>query len=202
MMLDKKTSMLYNASTMNNKPNIPERLIPGKNYSFWADMKVNGWMTAAVLTAFVSDMLLHSNVSMYFHLHEKDWPVLFGLLNPHAENWPVVIRVIIELIPVLLCLFWVRSVARWIRGMDELHRRITLEACLFAVIGTLLAVTVWHRLDKAGVLEAVFQPPSPPLEHWDFRQLAHLDINQFVLTIVLLWLFYFLGHSILNRRYK
>jgi multisubunit Na+/H+ antiporter MnhF subunit len=201
-MLDKKTSMLYNADTMKNKTNIPENLLPSKNYSFWTDMKVNGWMIAAVLTAFVSDMLLHSNVPRYFHLHEKDWPVVFGLLHPHSEDWPVMMRVIIELAPVLLSLLWARSVARWIRSMDELHRLITLEACLFAVIGTLLVITVWHRLSQAGILEAIFQPPSPPLERWDFRQLAHLDINQFVLTIGLLSLFYLLGHSILNRRYK
>ena len=187
---------------MNNKPNIPEELIPGENYSFWTDIKVNGWLIVAMLTAFVSDMLLHSNAPRFFHLEEKDWPVVFGLLHPHAEDWPIVIRVIIELIPVIFSLLWARNIARWIRGMDELHRRITLEASLFAVIGTLLVVTAWHRLDKSGVLEAIFKPPSPPLERWDYRQLAHLDLNHFVLIIGLLGGFHFLGHCIFNRRYK
>src|ERR1035438_9505292 len=120
---------------MNNKPNIPEEVIPGKNYSFWTDMKVNSWIIVALFTSFVTDMLLHSNVPRMLHIHEQDSPVLFGFLHPHAENWPVAMRVIIELLPLLMCVLWVRNIARWIRGMDELHRRIMLETLLFAVIG-------------------------------------------------------------------
>ena len=185
------TSMLYTIGTMNNKPNIPDEvMLDWKNYSFWADMKVNLWLFVAMLTGAASAFLFHTN------------PPYGPSHHCYYQDWPLMLRAVVELFPLLASLLWARSMARWIRGMDELHRRITLEACLFAVIGTLLVVTAWHRLDKAGVLEAVFRPPSPPLEHWDFRQFAHLDLNQFVLTIVLLWFFYFLGHSIFNRRYK
>jgi hypothetical protein len=189
---------------MNNKPNVPDELITLnlKRYSFWTDIKVNGWLFVAMLTACANIMLLHSNTFRIFHLHEKDWPVLAEWLHPHAENWPVVLRAIIELLPMFLSLLWVRDVVRWIRGMDELHRRIMLEAGLFAVIGTLFFVTVWDRLQKMGILKAIFQPPAPPLERWDYRQLAHLDFSYFPLIAALLCFFFFLGHTIFNRRYK
>jgi hypothetical protein len=127
---------------------------------------------------------------------------MYGLMQLHVEDWPVVIRAIIELLPMFISLLWIRDVARWIRGMDELYRRIMLEACLFAVIGTLFFVTTWNRLDKTGILKAIFQPPSPPLKHWDYRQLAYLDFSQFTLIAGLLLFFYFLGYFIFNRRYK
>jgi len=186
------TSMLYTGSVMNNKPNIPEETglvtLNFRKFSFRTDMKVNGWLFVAALTNFASIMLLHSNTPRIFHLQEKDWPVL--------------IQAIIELLPMFISLLWIRDVARWIRGMDELHRRIMLEACLFAVIGTLFFVTTWNHLDKTGILKAIFQPPFPPLHRWDYRQLAYLDFSQFTLIAGLLLSFYFLGFFIFDRRYK
>jgi hypothetical protein len=178
---------------MNTKTNIPDEVIPGKSYRFWTDMKVNSWMMVAMVTAGMSDLLLHSNYPALLHLREN------------AEGWPIAIRVLIELAPVLFSLLWARKVVRWIGGMDELHRRITLEASLFAATGTLVIVTVWHRLATAGVLQAIFQtPPAPPqpLAHWDFRCLGSLDLGQFALTIAMVYLLYFVGHTLSNRRYQ
>ena len=155
------TRMLYTAR-MNTKPNIPEEIAPGKDYSFLADMKVNGWCWFAVLTSFVNE----------------------AFVLPHHRDWPVAMRAVIALVPLLASLLWVRSVAGWIRGMDELHRRITLAACLFAAIATLFVVTALHLLVVAGVFAVQFQVTA---------------------GFIIIWLvvcFYILGHSIFNRRYK
>jgi hypothetical protein len=206
--------MLYTTSVMHNKPNLPEEVIPLslKKYSLWTDMKVNGWLFVAILTACFSYSLLHGNVPRLFHLpenlQEKDWPLMYGLMQLHVEDWPVVIRVIIELLPLFLSLLWIRDVARWIRGMDELHRRIMLESCLFAAVGTLIFVTAWVRLDKTGILKTIFQPPPVALDHalwggrWNYRNLAYLDFSYFPLIAALLVFFFCLGYFIFNRRYK
>src|ERR1017187_1050626 len=183
---------------MNNKPNDPEETglvtLNLRKISFRTDMKVNGWLFVAALTNFASIMLLHSNTPRIFHLQEKDWPV--------------VIRTIVELLPMFISLLWIRDVARWIRGMDELHRRIMLESCLFAAVGTLIFVTAWVRLDKTGILKTIFQPPPVALDHalwggrWNYRNLAYLDFSYFPLIAALLVFFFCLGYFIFNRRYK
>jgi uncharacterized membrane protein SirB2 len=153
--------MLYTACDM-DKPNLPEELAPGKQYSFRTEIKVNGWCWVAVLTSFAGEC----------------W------LLPHHKDWPVLWRVAIALVPLMASLLWVRSVAEWIHGMDELHRRITIAACLFATVATLLVVTGLHFLVAAGVFPARFQATA---------------------GFVVIWLvvcFYILGQAIFNRRYK
>jgi hypothetical protein len=68
--------------------------------------------------------------------------------------------------------------------MDELHRRITQAATVFATVATLFIVTALHFLVVAGVFPSRFQATA---------------------GFVVIWLvvcFYILGHSILNRRYQ
>ena len=153
--------MLY-SGCMNNKPNIPEELAPGKHYSFQTEIKVNGWCWVAVLTSFVGEC----------------W------LLPHHQDWPVASRTVVALVPLAAGLLWVWTVTRWVRGMDELHRRITMAACLFAAVATLFVVTTLHLLTIAGVLPAKFQASA---------------------GFVIIWLvvcFYILGQAVFNRRYK
>ncbi|MGA3144631.1 MAG: hypothetical protein ABSF10_16650 [Verrucomicrobiota bacterium] len=160
--------MLYTGSVMNNKLNVPDEVKPGKNYSFWADMKVNGWVCVAALIWGAS-----------------------ACLFPHVvKQWPIAWQVIIVLAQVGAILLWVRDLARWIRGRDELHQRITLAAILFAVSATFFFVMLWHRLDKVGFFPASKNPNAS----WDITTVGH--------RILLLALFYFLGHTIFNRRYK
>jgi cation transport ATPase len=167
---------------MNSKTNIPQVVMPGKNYSFWADMKVNGWIFASWPTIFWGDLWLYNH-----------------------EDCPFMLRVIIALIPLAMCLLWIRGVARWIRGMDELHRRITLDACLFAITWTFFVITAWQHLKHKGILEAIFRS-----SHYFLGELA-LGFNlaglteydfYYPLAVMLLLSFYFLGHTIFNRRYK
>ncbi|HTQ51806.1 MAG TPA: hypothetical protein VMJ12_13930 [Candidatus Acidoferrales bacterium] len=145
-----------------NRPNTPEELAPGKYYSFRTEMKVNGWCWAAVLSSFAGEC----------------W------LLPHHTDWPVALRTVIALVPLVASLLWVRSVAGWVRGMDELHRRITIAACLFATVATLFVVAALHFLVTAGVIPAHFHATA---------------------GFVIIWLvvcFYILGQTIFNRRYR
>src|SRR3954466_2913728 len=103
------TSMLY-TFRMNIKPNLPDELNPGKEFSFRADWRVNRWAYTGMVLAFTGDLLLH---------HYKD-----------SKDWPLALRALIALVPLPPFLLWIRSFARWVRGMDELDRQITLKNCL------------------------------------------------------------------------
>ena len=160
---------------MNNKPNLPDELdlIGGKGgYSWRTDWKVNGWLYAAVILSAASDVFF-----------------------PHQiGEWPMALRTMVVLAPFLALLLWMRSFARWVRGMDELHRRITLAACFFATAATLFVVTAWHRLDQEGVFQALFRMELKPQGSW--------DIGGVWLILGLMTGFYILGGKIFNRRYQ
>jgi len=174
--------MLYTASNMNVKPNIPQEVMPGENYSFWADMQVNGWLLAS-------------------------WPAIFGgdLWLYNHEDHPFLFRVIIALIPLAMILLWMQNVARWIRGMDELHRRITLDACLFAITWTFFVITAWQHLKHEGILDTIFRSSHFFLGYlvlgFDRAGLTEYDFY-YPLAVLLLCFFYLLGHAIFNRHYQ
>jgi hypothetical protein len=169
---------------MNNKLNNPEEMITlnPRKYSFWTEMKVNGWILASWPTIFLGDLWLFNH-----------------------EDCPSMLRVIIALIPLAMCLLWIRAVARWMRGMDELHRRITLEACLYAITWTFFVITALQHLKHEGILEAIFRS-----SHSFFGRLA-LGFNLaglteydfcYPLAVTLLASFFYLGHYLFNRRYQ
>ncbi len=155
------TRMLYTGSSM-NKSILPESVQPGKNYSFRADMKLNVWAFVAVALAFWSRILL------------KQHP-----------DWSDLLRAAAALSPLLPSLLYVRAVANWIRGMDELQRRIQLEACLFATVGTIFITTALDLLNAHGI-------HIPRLQ-------AGLGWEGTFASVVFL---YFLGNVVVNRRYK
>jgi len=161
--------MLY-TRVMNAKLNVPEQILFGPTYSLRANLKANTWAFVAMILALVGDL----------------W------LARHKE-WGAAPRSVIMLIPMLVSLLWVRDFGRWMRGMDELHRRLTLEACLFGTGATLFVVTIWHLLDQAGFFEAYFMPGHLHLG-------AHFHTASFPISLVLV--FYFVGYVKLNRRYR
>lgn len=147
---------------MNNQFNLPESVQPGKHYSFRADMKLNAWAFVAVALAFASRILL------------RQYP-----------DWNMALRAFIALSPLLPGLLYVRSVAHWIRGMDELQRRIQLEACLFATIGTIFITMAFALLNAQGI-------HIPRLKYglgWE---------GTFASVVFL----YIAGNLLINRRYK
>lgn len=152
----------FTLSSMSNKPAIPQEIEPGSaHYSLRAEIKVNGWSWVAVLTSFAGEVLL---------------------LPKHPE-WPTALRTAVALIPLVASLLRVRSLMRWVRGMDELQRRITTAASLFATATTLVVIGALHPLTVAGVFPQRFQATA---------------------GFVVIWLvvcFYLLGRGIFSRRY-
>lgn len=175
---------------MNNKPNLPEEIGFGK-LNLWGSWRGS---------------LNKGGAAWMFVVYLTDIPG--GWLLQHHPGWPLALRLLIALTPLAASLLYVRGIALWIRGMDELHRRIMLESCLFAVIGTLFFVTAWNRLDKTGALKGIFQPSTVSLDavpwvaRWDWHRLAYLDFSYFPLIAALLLFFFCLAHFIFNRRYK
>ena len=158
---------------MKNKPNLPDEIWLGrKEYSIWTDWKVNGWLFAATIISGASDILF-----------------------PHVvREWPVALRTFIAVMPFLALVLWMRSLAGWIRGMDELHRRITVAATLASVSATFFFVVLWHRLERAGFFQAIFPPGRTSEATWDISTVGHI--------FLLMTLFYFAGYRFFNRRYQ
>src|SRR5579859_2279909 len=98
--------MLY-TGCMNEKLNLPEEIMFGPAYSLRANLKANTWAFVAMLLSLAGDVLLARH-----------------------DDWSVFPKGILAMVPLLISLLWVRSFVRWVRGMDEMHRRISLEACL------------------------------------------------------------------------
>jgi hypothetical protein len=163
------TRMLY-TGFMNNKPNLPEEIMFGPSYSLRANLKANTWAFVAMLLSLAGDVLLARH-----------------------NDWGASSRAVIAMVPMLVSALWVRDFARWMKGMDELHQRMTLEACLFATVVTLFIVTTWHLLDQAGFFQAYFIPE---------RLNSHLHFNTASFPISLVLAFYFVGYAQINRRYK
>jgi hypothetical protein len=154
------TRMLYTVPMMNKST--LESVQPGKGYSFRADVKLNAWAFVAVGLAFAS------------------WIVI-----RHHPEWSVWLRAVTALSPLLPSLLYVRSIARWISGMDELQQRIQLGACLFATTGTIFIVLGYNLLVAQGI-------------HLS-RLPNGLDWEDAFASVILL---YILGNAIINRRYK
>lgn len=129
-------------------------------------MKVNGWMFVAVIISGASDVFFPNDI----------------------KTWHPAWRAIIAIAPFLAVLVWVRDLTRWIRDMDELHRRITLTTIVFAVSATLFVVALWHLLAKAGICQTFFRNFFDPSSVW--------------VILSLMTVFYFRGYRIFNRRYQ
>jgi hypothetical protein len=106
----------------------------------------------------------------------------------------VALRTFIAVMPFLALVLWMRSLAGWIRGMDELHRRITVAATLASVSATFFFVVLWHRLERAGFFRAIFPPGRTSEATWDISTVGHI--------FLLMTLFYFAGYRFFNRRYQ
>jgi hypothetical protein len=161
-MLDILTSILYFAH-MTKESIFPESVRPGKHYSFAADMKLNAWALVAVIVSFFARWLLQ-----------------------HHQGWGAPWQSVVALSPLLPSLLYLRSIARWIAGMDELQRRIQLEACLLATTATVFLRTSLDLLGTSGALQ------STRLQHglgWEG-------------TFAAIMVFYIAGNIIFNRRYR
>ena len=147
-----------------NKPNLLESVLQpcSDHYSLKKDLRLNAWMVVAAAVYVAISVLLKN--------HPEGSPLMRGLLT---------------LTPMIPGAFYVRTCLRFVRGMDELQRRIQTEAWLFAALGSLIIGTAINTLNANGV---------------SLGELRHgLSLwGTFALTFAL-WL---TGTALANRRYK
>jgi len=112
------------------------------------------------------------------------WVLVYLLTRWLLDNdqLPEGLRIVVALAPMVPFAFFLAFMLAGIRSMDELHRRIQLEALAIAFP---LAILFFMLL---GLLELAI-PLSP--EDWSYRH-----------TWSYLPLFYFLGLAIASRRYQ
>jgi hypothetical protein len=154
------------------KPNQPDEVVPGPGYSFAVDCKVNAWMFAALVMSLATDL---------FFRHE-------------VRELPVFLRTLAAVAPLIALILWMRRLCRWICGMDELHRSITIVVCLFSTATTFFIIAGWHHLSRLEVLQGLFQGR--------FRAYGSMDICVLWLILWLLLIFYAFGLRIFTRRYQ
>ncbi len=111
-----------------DKPNLIESVVPcSGEYSWKKGFHLNAWLFIA--TAIYCAALL--------------------LVKKHSD-WSPTVRASLELTPLIPGLLYLRSWARFIRGMDELQQRIQLWAVLYAAVGTTLIEVVIDTLNRSG----------------------------------------------------
>jgi hypothetical protein len=167
-MARKVTSMLdrckasFTVSSM-DKLNLTESITPhAGHYSLKRDLHLNAWLAVAAVT-YLADL--------YLSRRNPDWsPLALGLM---------------ALVPLVPGSLYVRSWLRFIRGMDELQRRIQLEAFLLTALGTILVGTVINTLNANGVALAGVQ--------------HGLGLGGVFVVMYPLWL---VGGAVANCRYK
>ena len=118
-----------------DQPNLIESVSPlSGRYSLKRDLRLNAWCFVAM--AFYAANLL--------------------LLEKHPA-WTPMAKGLLTLSPLIPGALYLRTCLRFIGGMDELQRRIQLEAWLFASLGALLAGAVINTLNEVGIGMGGFQ---------------------------------------------
>jgi hypothetical protein len=171
--------------TRPDQPNDLEELLTlnPKKYSFWTDMQLNGWLATSMMAIVVGDLWLFNH-----------------------EDCPFFLRVIIALVPPAMWLLWIRNVAQWMRGLDELQRRIALEAHVFAIISAFFVIATLRHLKHEGILKVIFRSSHSFLGKLALGFNLGGNITEydclFPLSVMLFISFLILGYKIFNRRYK
>lgn len=145
------------------KPHTLESILPHSgHYSFKQDLRLSRWLLLATLT----------HVGALF------------LLRQHPD-WPPAGRALTALAPLLPGALYIRDWTRFVRGMDELQRRVQLEVLLFSTLGALLISAVLNTLNAQG------------LHLFGFTH--GLDVGGTFMVTFILWL---VGIPLFNCRYK
>ena len=127
-----------------------------------ADLRLNAWLAVAGVV----------------------WVADLELLKRYPE-WSPSLKSVLALAPLVPGLLYVQSCMRFVRGLDELQRRIQLDALIFATMGTVIAGMAVNTLNAHEV-------PMGALKHG-------LGIGQSFVLMVALWI---VGSATANRRYK
>lgn len=157
---------------MHAKPNNPDELILiDRQFSLRTAWNTCRWLFLALIVSFLCDWIYPKEI--------RQWP--FG--------W----RMVVILVKYLSLLLWCFDMARWIRGMDELQRRLTLAAILFAASASLFTLLLWMELDGVGFFHKAFGWPFMN-NTWGIYDVA--DVFLFMSG------FYGFSYLFFKRRYK
>ena len=113
------------------------------------------------------------------------------IYSAELRHWPMAGRLAVFIFEYAAVLLWVRRLVKWIRGMDEMHRQMTLATLLFSVTSTLLFTLFWLRLEVGGFFEAIIG--------------CRTGFGMGTLSFAILFhsIFYGVGHLLIfNRRYR
>jgi len=110
--------------------------------------------------------------------------VMLWLVKRHPE-WSPGWRVMATLAPLLPGVIYLLSLLRSFRAMDELQRRIQLEAWIFALAGTVVVTAVLNVLNANGMGLAAYP--------------HGLEIGGVYMTMYVFWSF---GFTISRLRYR
>jgi hypothetical protein len=125
-------------------------------------LEINAWLVIAGVTWALALYLLRRN---------PDW----------SPKW----KVVVDLLPILPGLQYVRKGIQFLRDMDELQRRIQFEAFLFAGLGTVVVSTMINVFNSEGLTG--FWPPHG------------LEVGG---TYLIMYFFWGIGNMIGNLRYR
>ena len=130
--------------------------------SFLRSMELNAWLAVSTATYVVALVLIR---------HHPAW-------NP---GW----KITLTLTPIVPGLLYLRKGMQLLRELDELQRRIQLEAWMFAAMGTVIVSTVINVFNAQGL---------------EGRWPAHgLEVGGTYMTMFILW---GVGSTIANLRYR
>lgn len=115
------------------KTELAESITPcSGQYSFQRDLRLNAWLLVAVVCYLGQAMLLSGDAAR-----------------------PAWLRVSLAVSPLVPTLLYIRAWVRFVRGLDELQRRIQVSAHLFAVWGTLLVSVVLTILNEQEIVDVL-----------------------------------------------
>ena len=98
----------------------------------------------------------------------------------------VALQVAVSLLAVVASAFFLLAEIRLVRSLDELQRKIELEALAVAYPLAVLLIMLLGLLERVSAF--------PPLE-WSYRRM-------WPMMVIICFLIYFLGLAIARRRYK
>jgi hypothetical protein len=97
------------------------------------------------------------------------------------------------LIPLLATLLYVRGLTRWIRGMDELHRRVVMTSFIFGTTVYLFLAITWPLLVRGGLFTAL---------NLTRYHLDQMPFSNCTFAICLTYLLASAGYTYFSRRYR
>ncbi|HEY5042713.1 MAG TPA: hypothetical protein VIK53_12000 [Verrucomicrobiae bacterium] len=107
---------------MSTKPNNPDELILiDRQFSFRTAWSVCRWLFLSVVISVLCDWIFPKEV--------RQWPFAWRIAELLAEFGSLVL--------------WYFDVKSWMRGLDELQRRITQASLFFAVSASLFTLLLW-----------------------------------------------------------